>query len=107
MVYLVFSAKLAPWNEAYSPKLMAQTMGIIVVELTYRLNIFGFLALEALNQYGSDTNTSGNYGFYDQIAALQWVKNNIIYFGGDPNNVVLNGQSSGGFCVSFVNKSIS
>ena len=67
--------------------------------ISYRLNAFGFLALEAFSKYGSSTSTSGNYGFYDQILALKWVNQYVEYFGGDKNNVALTGQSSGGTSV--------
>jgi len=66
---------------------------IIVVEINYRLNIFGFLATSELTL---ESGTSGNYGILDQQLALRWVKNNIIQFGGDPTRVTVMGQSSGG-----------
>ncbi|XP_056384389.1 para-nitrobenzyl esterase-like isoform X2 [Hyla sarda] len=71
---------------------------VVHVSFNYRLNAFGFMALSVLRE-GSPTNTSGNYGFMDQIAALKWVQKNIRSFGGDPNKVTIYGQSSGGTSV--------
>ncbi|XP_018417662.1 PREDICTED: uncharacterized protein LOC108791619 isoform X2 [Nanorana parkeri] len=71
---------------------------MVHVSFNYRLNAFGFLALAELRE-GSPTNTSGNYGLMDQLAALKWVQKNIQYFGGDPNKVTIYGQSSGGTSV--------
>jgi len=68
--------------------------GIIVVTLNYRLAIFGFLAVSELSE--ENGGTSGNYGIMDQQLALQWIQANIASFGGDPQRVTLNGQSSGG-----------
>ncbi|XP_039979650.1 para-nitrobenzyl esterase [Xiphias gladius] len=90
---------LSGGEQGYSPteKLAADT-GVVYVSLNYRLNAFGFLALEILRE-GSPKNTSGNYGFMDQIAALKWVQKNIHLFGGDPGKVTIFGQSSGGTSV--------
>ncbi|CAN9507299.1 unnamed protein product [Ophioblennius macclurei] len=83
----------------YSPsEALAAETGVVYVSFNYRLNAFGFLALEVLRE-GSPRNTSGNYGFLDQIAALQWVQKNIQAFGGDPGKVTIFGQSSGGTSV--------
>ena len=80
----------------YSPNVeFVSTMNIVAVSMNYRLNAFGFLSLDILSSQ-SKSKTSGNYGFMDQILALQWVKNNIANFGGDPNQVTIVGQSSGG-----------
>ena len=59
---------------------------MVLVSFNYRLGAFGFLALETLT-WQAISGTSGNYGFIDQIAALKWVKKNIINFGGDPEKV--------------------
>lgn len=68
---------------------------VIGVTLNYRLGPFGFLCTTAgLREYGH----TGNYGIYDQLTALQWVKANIAAFGGDPDNITLMGQSAG--CMS-------
>ncbi len=68
--------------------------GVILVTINYRLNIFGFLTHPDLSSE-SPNGVSGNYGLLDQIAALKWIKNNILQFGGDPNNITIFGQSAG------------
>jgi para-nitrobenzyl esterase len=73
--------------------------GVIVVSMNYRLGVFGFLAHPDLARE-SGVDASGNYGFLDQVAALQWVKRNIAAFGGDPGNVTIFGESAGSFSVS-------
>ena len=73
--------------------------GVVVVSFNYRLGIFGFFADAALAKE-SGHNSGGNYGLLDQVAALEWVKNNIAAFGGDPQNVAIFGESAGSFSVS-------
>lgn len=73
--------------------------GVVFVSVNYRVGPFGFLALPELTKE-SVHNASGNYGLLDQIAALQWVKQNIAQFGGDPTNVTIAGQSAGSMAVN-------
>jgi para-nitrobenzyl esterase len=68
--------------------------GVVVVSVNYRLNVFGWFAHPELTKE-SEHHSSGNYGSLDQVAALQWVKNNIAQFGGDPTKVTMFGQSGG------------
>lgn len=68
---------------------------VVLVSINYRLGVFGFLAHPELSSE-SPHGVSGNYGILDQIEALKWVKNNIAQFGGDPDNVMIFGQSAGG-----------
>lgn len=68
--------------------------GVVLVTINYRLGAFGFLAHPWLSEE-SDHASSGNYGLLDKIAALNWVRDNIAQFGGDPNNVTIFGQSAG------------
>jgi para-nitrobenzyl esterase len=75
--------------------------GVVVVTINYRVDVFGFLAHPELTKE-SGTNSSGNYGLLDQIAALKWVQKNIRAFGGDPNRVTLFGESAGAFDVSLL-----
>jgi para-nitrobenzyl esterase len=75
--------------------------GVIVVTIAYRLGPLGFLAHPALT-HESPHHSSGNYGLMDQIAALEWIQRNIAAFGGDPKNVTIAGQSSGGMSVSIL-----
>ncbi len=77
-------------------------IGLTVVEVSYRLNAFGFLATRDLSLNFKDstgTYASGNYGIQDQILALEWTRDNIARFGGDPKRVTIAGQSSGGTSV--------
>ncbi|XP_045477364.1 cholinesterase 2-like isoform X2 [Harmonia axyridis] len=77
----------------YGPDLLISE-DVLVVTLNYRLGVFGFLSTE-------DLASPGNYGLKDQNLALRWIKKNIKYFGGDPNNVLLFGQSAGSSSVHF------
>ncbi|CAE8598548.1 unnamed protein product [Polarella glacialis] len=70
----------------------------VIVTMNYRLNIFGFLGSDALR--GSDGST-GNFGIQDQRAALRWVRSNIAVFGGDPERVMIFGQSAGAGSVTM------
>ena len=79
----------------------AERTGAIVVAANYRLGPFGFLGHPALTAEDPAHLSSGNYGFLDQRAALAWVRDNIAAFGGDPNNVTIDGQSAGGHSVSL------
>ena len=73
--------------------------GVIVVSVNYRLNSFGFLAHPELTAEGAQNGESGtNFGLLDQNAGIRWVKRNIAYFGGDPDNITVFGQSAGGRC---------
>ncbi len=73
--------------------------GIVVVTANYRLNVFGWLAHPELTAE-SPHHTSGNYGHLDQVAALEWVHANISAFGGDPDHIVIAGESAGSISVS-------
>lgn len=75
--------------------------GIVVVTVAYRLGAFGFLAHPELSAE-SVQKSSGNYGFLDQIAALQWVQRNIGALGGDPARVTIAGQSAGAMSVNML-----
>jgi len=72
--------------------------GVILVTINYRLGLLAFLAHPELTSE-SEYNASGNYGILDQIAALKWVNENIESFGGDPNKVMVFGQSAGAMSV--------
>lgn len=71
---------------------------IILVTIEYRLGIFGFFAHPELSGR-SEHRVSGNYGLLDQIAALEWVKRNIVSFGGNPENITVMGSSAGACCI--------
>jgi len=78
----------------YTGKFLASRKDVVVVTINYRLGALGYLAHPAVAA-ASAAKTSGNYGTMDQVFALEWVKNNIERFGGDPNNVMVFGESAG------------
>lgn len=73
--------------------------GVIVVNFAYRLGVFGYYAADDLKAESSN-QTTGNYGLLDQIAALNWVRENIASFGGDPNQITIAGESAGSSSVN-------
>jgi len=84
----------SPW---YDGSALARK-GVVVVTFNYRLGAFGYLAHPELSEE-SPHDASGNYGTLDQIAALEWVRDNIDEFGGDPGNVTIFGESAGSWSV--------
>jgi para-nitrobenzyl esterase len=70
--------------------------GVVLVSVNYRLGLLGFFAHPALTAAAKADDPLGNYGLMDQVAALQWVQDNIAAFGGDPSNVTIFGESAGG-----------
>lgn len=81
------------WRSQRSPALL--------ITVNYRLNIFGFLGSDQLRDRDETDRSTGNYGFQDQRMALHWVQENIGAFGGDPQKVMLFGQSSGAASVGL------
>jgi para-nitrobenzyl esterase len=79
-------------ESAYDGTALAEEGDIVVVSVTYRLGVFGYL-------YNPDGEPR-NLGFKDQMAALKWLHENISRFGGDPSQVTLAGQSAGGYSVA-------
>lgn len=77
----------------YDGSVLAQQGDVVVVTINYRLGAFGFLNLEPL---GEEFAGSASNGIRDQILALEWVRENIADYGGDPGNVTLFGESAGG-----------
>jgi para-nitrobenzyl esterase len=82
---------------SYDGENLARRGDLVVVSLNHRLNVFGYLDL---SKFGDQYAASGNVGMLDIVAALEWVRDNIESFGGDPQRVTLFGQSGGGGKVS-------
>jgi para-nitrobenzyl esterase len=72
----------------------AKEANVVAVSIQYRLGPLGFFKHDALAT-GDSLDDSGNYGLLDQLMALEWVQDNIAYFGGDPTNVTAAGESAG------------
>ena len=77
----------------YHGENLARSGDVVVVSINHRLNVLGFLDLSA---YGEEYETSANNSIVDIKLALEWVRDNVSNFGGDPNNVTIFGQSGGG-----------
>jgi para-nitrobenzyl esterase len=75
--------------------------GVIVVSFNYRLGRLGWFAHPALTAESGGAGT-GDFGLMDQIAALAWVRDNVVAFGGDPSNVTIFGESAGGMSVNLL-----
>ena len=75
--------------------------GVVLVSIAYRVGRLGFLAHAGLSAENA-RHVSGNYGLLDMVAGLQWVRKNIVAFGGDPRRVTIFGESAGGIAVSML-----
>ncbi len=98
MVYIHGGGNMVGYSTEYkySGTKLASKQRLIVVSLNYRLGPFGWFSLPALNPDGSPAERSGNFGTLDTIGALEWVRDNIAVFGGNPDNVTVFGESAGG-----------
>ncbi|KFP53831.1 Fatty acyl-CoA hydrolase precursor, medium chain, partial [Cathartes aura] len=85
---LVFGAA-----SSYDGSALAAFDNVVVVTIQYRLGIVGYFST-------GDKHARGNWGYLDQVAALRWIQENIIHFGGDPGSVTIAGESAGGISVS-------
>jgi para-nitrobenzyl esterase len=81
----------------YDGSVLARRGDVVVVTINYRLGPLGFLRLADLT--GGKIPSTGSEGALDQVAALEWVRDNIAEFGGDPGNVTIFGESAGGMSV--------
>lgn len=116
VVFYIHGGSLTTGQSSYAPY-RGETFakkGVIFVNFAYRLGALGYYAAEDLLEESSGSGvssgsgghgTTGNYGLLDQIAALNWVQENISRFGGDPNRITIAGESAGAssvnaFCVS-------
>ena len=81
-------------EDMYFPDKIMEFGNVVLVTVSYRVGPLGFLCL------GSEA-VSGNQGLWDQRMALKWIKDNIKYFGGDPDHVTLAGQDAGSVCISY------
>lgn len=78
---------------------LAPRANMVVITANYRLGPLGWFVLPETLQDGNPRDKSGNYGTLDIIQAMRWVRENIAAFGGNPNNITIAGQSSGGYNV--------
>ena len=85
---------------AYNGRNLAEKGDVVVVTVNHRLNAFGYLNLA--EKFGEEFAASGNVGNLDLVRSLEWVRDNIAGFGGDPENVTIMGESGGGSKVSHL-----
>ncbi|XP_041047645.1 pyrethroid hydrolase Ces2e-like [Carcharodon carcharias] len=94
MVWIHGGAFILGSGSVFHGTALAGYGNVVVVVIQYRISVAGFLST-------GDNNAQGNFGFLDQLAALQWVQRNILQFGGNPGLVTLFGESVGGLSVSL------
>ncbi|SFQ68983.1 para-nitrobenzyl esterase [Amycolatopsis arida] len=95
MVWLHGGSNVSGAGHIYDAGTLASQGDVVVVTVNYRLGVFGWLAHPAFESGADRARQAGNYGLLDQQAALRWVRHNAVFFGGDPRNVTLFGESAG------------
>lgn len=100
MVWIHGGANVSGWS--FEPDYMGRNLAlkgrVVVVSIAYRLGVFGFISHPELG----GTAAPANFGLLDQVAALQWVRDNIAGFGGDGHNVTVFGESAGGADIGYL-----
>lgn len=81
--------------DVYNSEILASKGNVIIVSLNYRVGALGFL-------YFGRKDAPGNAGMFDQVMALEWIRDNIRYFNGDPNRITLFGESAGAASISLL-----
>ena len=95
MVWIHGGGYIYGQSSMYDGSYLAVTGDVIMVTINYRLGVFGFYT-------SGDSAARGNYGIWDQILAIQWVKDNIASFGGDSESITIFGESAGAFSVGIL-----
>ncbi|KFO19966.1 acylcarnitine hydrolase [Fukomys damarensis] len=95
MVWIHGGALVLGSASMYDGSKLAASENVVVVTIQYRLSVLGFFST-------GDQHATGNWGLLDQVAALRWVQQNIIHFGGNPDRVTIFGESAGGISVSLL-----
>jgi len=96
MVWIHGGSNVSGSNAFYDGGRLAEEQGVVVVVVNYRLGPMGWLRHAALREGASAAEASGNFGTLDTIRALEWVRDDIAAFGGDPGRVTVFGESAGG-----------
>jgi para-nitrobenzyl esterase len=98
MVWFHGGAFLYGAGSQYSGAVLARRGDVVVVTVNYRLGLFGWL--RGIDVCGQALPSTGNSGLYDKLAALEWVRDEIAAYGGDPSNVTVFGQSAGAISIA-------
>ncbi|MEM1412545.1 MAG: carboxylesterase family protein, partial [Pseudomonadota bacterium] len=97
MVWIHGGGNTIGYGADYDGSRLAAKHAVVVVTINYRLGVLGWFNHPAIIGTANDpADASGNFGLLDQIAALRWVQDNIAYFGGNPEQVTVFGESAGG-----------
>lgn len=94
MIWIYGGGFVSGQSGLYDGSYLTEIGDVIVVTVNYRLGILGFYST-------GDEAAPGNFGLWDQLLAMKWVKNNIAAFGGDPNSITIFGESAGSISVSL------
>ena len=96
MFWIHGGGNISGLKDLYDFSPMVKKHDVIVVTINYRLGPFGWFTHPSIQDSQQDLDKTSNFGTLDIIAALEWVKQNISLFGGDPNNITIFGESAGG-----------
>ena len=94
-----FTSGAGSWL-VYNGRTLSTRGDVVIVTINYRLGVLGFLNLNEVTR--GRIPTTGNEGLLDQVLALEWVRDNILRFGGDPDNVTIFGESAGAMSVGML-----
>lgn len=101
MVWIHGGGNVSGASKLYDGALLAKEQNVIVVAVQYRLGPFGWFAHEAIRETAeTDGDRAANFAILDLVSSLEWVRDNVTVFGGNPDNVTIFGESAGGHNVA-------